>query len=378
MSRLVVHGFRGSARSVDGGEAPTSTAALLAPVWVIPLWVVLASLVALEAAHELFGLAGPSALYQTWFHEGVVATAAVIVLARAALVRTTRAAWLAFGLAMACWATGSISWSIVYGGRSSPPYPTFADVLWLAWYPLMAIGIWCLIRIHLPHFELHRWMDGLAVTLVALGAGFAIVVEPVASHTSQGILATVVDFSYPVLDILLIGAVLGVYGLLGWRPDRMWILIGLGTLATTAGDAAFAVQEARGVASGGQVDFVWPLGALFIAWAAWVVEPPVHRHPHRVTGLRAVALPLLAQGLAAGIQVYALFRPLGWGDRVVTLAVLAVASVQIILTRPRASPADRPTAPDGTTAPGRPTAPDQPPMADIDRTGRTNRGSSIP
>ena len=44
----------------------------------------------------------------------------------------------------------------------------------------------------------------------------------------------------------------------------------------------------------------------------------------------------MAQGLAAGIQVYAIFEPVGKSERIVTLAALAVASVQIILSRPRA------------------------------------------
>ena len=71
-------------------------------------------------------------------------------------------------------------------------------------------------------------MDGLAVTLLVLAVGFALVIQPVTNHTRQGTLATVVAFSYPILDVLLMGAILGVYGLLGWRPDRTWVCIGLG------------------------------------------------------------------------------------------------------------------------------------------------------
>lgn len=179
-------------------------------------------------------------------------------------------------------------------------------------------------------------MDGLAVTLVALAAGFAVIVQPVADRTSQGTLATIVDFSYPVLDVLLMGAILGVYGLLAWRPDRMWILIGLGTLTMAIADAAFAVQQARGVADGGRYDFVWTLGALFIAYAAWTRVPAGEADPGPVTGFRAIALPLAAQALAAGIQIYALFGEVGKSERIVTLVVLVVSSVQIIMIRPRA------------------------------------------
>jgi hypothetical protein len=54
-----------------------------------------------------------------------------------------------------------------------------------------------------------------------------------------------------------------------------------------------------------------------------------------VTGLRAVILLLVAQAIAAGIQIYAIFGELARSERVVTLAVLVVTSVQIFLNRPR-------------------------------------------
>ena len=144
-----------------------------------------------------------------------------------------------------------------------------------------------------------------------------------------------VDFSYPVLDLVLMGAILGVYGLLGWRPDGMWILLGLGILATTAADATFAVQEAHGLANDRPYDFVWTLGALLIACAAWATSSPKDAWTE-VTGLRAIALVLAAQVLAAGLQIYALFGELGKSERIVTLMVLAVTSVQVVLARPRA------------------------------------------
>jgi hypothetical protein len=122
----------------------------------------------------------------------------------------------------------------------------------------------------------------------------------------------------------------------------MWTLIGLGVLATTIGDAVFAIQEARGVVDGGRYDFVWTLGALCIAGAAWVTGPGVGNDRAVVTGLRAVILLLVAQAVAAGIQIYALFGELARSERVVTLAVLVVTSVQIILNRPRP---DEPTPP---------------------------------
>jgi hypothetical protein len=201
----------------------------------------------------------------------------------------------------------------------------------------MAAGIALLIRMHVQRFELNRWMDGIAVALLVLAGGFAIVLEPVANETLQGTAATLVDFSYPVLDLLLIGGILGVYGLLGWRPDGMWILLGIGVLAVTLADSAFAIQEAHGLADDRPYDFVWTIGAVLIACAAWVTPSYRGKAQREVTGIRAIALVLVAQAVAAGIQIYAFFGDLGKSERIITLLVLAVTSVQIVLARPRCS-----------------------------------------
>ena len=84
--------------------------------------------------------------------------------------------------------------------------------------------------------------------------------------------------------------------------------------------------------------------------------------------MRAVALALFAQALAIGIQIYAIFREVGRSERIVTIVVLVVASVQIILTRPRRKEpdisqpgetdgADPPRAAFGTAEPGTVTIP---------------------
>ena len=313
------------------------------PPWLLAVWIALVVLTGLEALDELGWIGGPAVLYQRGIHDAVLAAATVLIFVRASLEPVARRAWLSFGTAMALWCIGTIAWSIAYGGQANPPYPTFADVLWLLWYPFMAAGMVFLIRVRFRRFELHRWMDGVAVMLIVLVAGFGLVVQPLATHSTHSWLATVVDFAYPVLDVLLIGALLGVYGLLGWRPDAMWIFVGLGIAACACADAAFAVEEARGVVESGHYDFVWTLGALFIAYAAWVRAPTVHDEDRNVTGMRAIALALIAQAMAIAIQIVAVFKELGRSERIVTSLVLVVASIQIILTRPRAGP-DEPAA----------------------------------
>ena len=252
-----------------------------------------------------------------------------------------RRAWLWIGAGLACWATGTILWDILYSADARPPYPSIADPLWLAWYPITVVGLVLLVHERVRGFELHRWMDGMAVVLVVLAPAVALIVQPVASRSSDTGLATVVDFSYPILDVLMVGGILGVCGLLAWRPGRIWTLLGLGCGVIALADGVFSVQQARGFLLDGDYDFLWSIGALLIAAAAWASRPD-DDDLHEVYGWRAIILPVAAQLCAAGIQVYALFHEIGRSERLVTLIVLVVATVQIVISRPRAPSGNSP------------------------------------
>jgi diguanylate cyclase len=302
------------------------------------VWVALGLLVAAEAIHELFELGAYSGLFDEWIPDGGVLVAACVCLARPLYTARGRLPWLAFGVGLACWSAGSLLWTARYGSNPNPPYPTTSDALWLAWYPFTALGVALLIREHVTRFELHRWIDGVAAMLIVLAGGFALVLQSVAEHTGQKQFATIVDFSYPVLDMLLVGAILGVFGLMSWRPGKVWTLLGCGCVIIAVADAVSAVQEARGaVAAGNGYTFIWTTGAVLIAYAAWTPPAPAREAPREMVGLRAVALPLTVQLLAAAIQIYLLVsgRDVSVADRVVTIAVLLIASLQIVVSRPR-------------------------------------------
>lgn len=302
------------------------------PRWLPAAWAVLLLLTGVEGLHELTGFAGPG-LVDNGIHNAVMIAATALCVGRAWYEPHCRPAWLAFAAGLAAWTLGDLTWSILYGSEADPPYPTISDVFWLAWYPLMAVGVALLIRGDVSRFELHRWMDGIAVVLIVLIPGFAWVVRPVGDATHDSTLATIVDFSYPILDIVLVGALLGVYGLLAWRPGRVWLALGFGCALIAISDAGYAVQQARQDFDG-DWGFTLTVGAIAIAYAAWISAAEAeHREAY---GWRAIALAVAAQVLAAAIQVYGLFHELGSSERIVTLAILAIATTQIIITRPRA------------------------------------------
>ena len=187
-------------------------------------------------------------------------------------------------------------------------------------------------------------MDGVAAMLVVMTPAVALLVQPVADRSADNWQATAVDFSYPILDVFLLGAVLGVFGLLGWRPGRTWLLLGLGCALIALADGFFSIQQARGVLVEGQYSFLWTAGALLIAAASWAGRP-TEDFEGGVVGWRAILLPVAAQLCAAGIQVYGLFFELGKSERLVTLVILIVATMQIVMSRPRPTEAGQERAP---------------------------------
>jgi hypothetical protein len=107
---------------------------------------------------------------------------------------------------------------------------------------------------------------------------------------------------------VIVGATLGVFALMLWRPGRMWLVLGFG--------------------------LAWAAGALMVAFAAWQARPG-RLQRKEVEGWPAIALPLAAQALAATIQVYGFFYEIHRIERILTAIVLLIAIVQIVVTRPR-------------------------------------------
>jgi hypothetical protein len=313
---------------------PRPATGIRQPTVLVPVWWLLGSLCLVEALHEITGLAGPDVLLGIGMEAFLVSAAAVICLARVLYEPRGRAPWLWIGAGLACWAFGTVLWDVVYSGSADPPYPSIADAFWLAWYPITVIGLVLLVRERVRRFELHRWMDGVAVVLVVLTPAVALIVQPVADRSPDSGLATIVDFTYPILDVLLVGGLLGVCGLLAWRPGRIWTFLVVGCGLIALADGIFSVQQARGFLVEGDYEFLWSVGALLIAAAAWASRPD-DGEVHEVYGWRAIVLPVAAQLCAAGIQIYALFHEIGSSERLVTLIVLVVATVQIVISRPR-------------------------------------------
>jgi hypothetical protein len=301
------------------------------------VWLILGIGVAAYAAHENLGLGGAGAddFFDDWLNDALLWAAAAACLIGALRAVRSRTAWILVALAIASWALGDTIWSIRFSDAPTAPVTSVSDVFWLAWYPLIVAALALLVRDRVPAFELHRWIDGVVVMLVVATPWVAVFLQPVAERSCECGLGEAVDFAYPLGDAVLVGATLGVFALMAWRPGRMWLLLGIGLTVMGLADAAYSVQAlSHTYHQAASYDSAWAAGAILIAFAAW--EPhPGRLEPRELRGWPAIALPLAAQALAIGIQIYGYFYELARSERILTVVVLLIAMVQIVVTRPR-------------------------------------------
>ena len=222
--------------------------------------------------HIAVGLGSPGldTFFDDWVYCALIVAAGAACVARAAAVREERAAWIVMGVGLMAWAAGEVTWMLVYANELNPPYPSAADVLYLSFYPASYASLLLLARSRTDSFRSSLWLDGAiaALTVAALIATLAF--QPIVDATSGGTTEIAVNLAYPVGDLLLLGLVVAVFGLNGWRPDPVWLLLGGGLALTAVADGFYLVQSAKDeYVQGTMLDLAWPVSALLVAVAAW-------------------------------------------------------------------------------------------------------------
>jgi two-component system cell cycle response regulator len=292
-------------------------------------WCVCAALMALFTVQMGTSVLGASAtgFFQDYLYNALLVAGAGFCLWRAAAVREEQVAWLVMGFAIAAWTGADIVWTAAYADDPAPPYPSVADALWLAFYPAAGITLVLLVRSRIRSFRRSLWLDGLIGALATAAVASAVLYGPIL-HAGAGELSAAVltNLAYPIADLLLLGLVVAVFGLSGWRPGRAWIALGAGLALLAAADGVYLLQTAEGTYHEGTLlEALWPASALLTGLAAW--QPARRESAPSVESLRVVLVPF-ASGLAAiGLLVYDHFDPLNG----VALWLTALTLVLVLL-----------------------------------------------
>ena len=237
----------------------------------IALAILLLGGTALVAAHYWLGVGGDlHDVIGTVVYDGVVLGAGLACLVRASAYGRERAAWTLIGLAILAWGAAEVYWSAAIVDNPTAPYPSPADIGYLAFYPLAYVGLIMLVRARTHELNWRLWMDGLIAALGPAALGAAFVFDFVAEKAEGSALEVVTTLAYPMGDIAMLAMVVGVIALTGWRPGRTWSLLLAGLAAMVVADIAFTLQLTEEALPGGSwVEPIYLISAVCLGASVW-------------------------------------------------------------------------------------------------------------
>jgi two-component system cell cycle response regulator len=248
----------------------------------------------LVTLHDWLGLGGSGldSFVNGALYDAVVVSAGLACLLKARGAGRERGAWLAIAAAVLCWAASEIYWTAFLAGDPSPPYPSPADLGYLAFYPLAATGVYLLVKARARELDWRLWMDGLIAALGTAALGAALVFEFVADRTTGTPLQVATTLAYPLGDILMLALVIGVVALTRWRPGRTWSLLLVGLAALVFADVAYTLQSTGANLPGGDwIEPIYLLAAACIGAEAWQARADTIRPGARFDGWRELMVP---------------------------------------------------------------------------------------
>ncbi|MFC7531869.1 putative bifunctional diguanylate cyclase/phosphodiesterase [Actinoplanes sp. GCM10030250] len=260
---------------------------------------------------------------------GLVSAATILVGVRLHRPRN-RTMWYWFAAGQAVSACGDLVWAFYVFVLEQEPYPSLADVFYLLFYPVLAAGLWLLVRSRRAGARITE----AAMAGVSLGLVFWIfVLHPIAADSSASALERIIGTAYPAGDALLLAILARLMtARTGTTSTR---LLTVATVLLLVSDVGFSVVS---LYSGGDGDeFSAGFLLAYVLWAAAALHPAMaseaEKNPARTarTG-RGQPLVLTACALLAPAM---LFIP-GVGDNAVDrIAIGASSAVLIVLVATR-------------------------------------------
>ncbi|GAA3196145.1 putative bifunctional diguanylate cyclase/phosphodiesterase [Dactylosporangium siamense] len=198
-------------------------------------------------------------------YDGLGASAALVMLSAA----RRRLTWWLFAAGVLLWVGGDAVYSYYVHGLHEDPFPSVADAMYLGAYPLLAAGVFGLVRQRAGRSR----AAVLDASIVATGVGLVLwtfVMQPIAHDGSVGVGARVVALAYPAFDVLLL-AMLARLFVSGAVRDTGVRLLAASFSVLTCADVAYSVLTATTSYDGGLFDAGWLLS--YVLWAAAALHP---------------------------------------------------------------------------------------------------------
>jgi signal transduction histidine kinase len=149
-------------------------------------------------------------------------------------------AWLLVAGGLALFWIGDFFWAVYeIGGRD--PYPSPADIFYLAGYPLLAAGLVVAIKGRMPIIDTRAPIDAAIVTVCVLLFQWFYVIGPTLSDSSLSSKESAVTITYPVADLIVLAVALRFVMSRDWSVTALRLLV-LGLGVTLVGDMLFSLD----------------------------------------------------------------------------------------------------------------------------------------
>jgi diguanylate cyclase (GGDEF)-like protein/PAS domain S-box-containing protein len=262
---------------------------------------------------------------------GAVAIAVGVVRNRPA----RKAPWLLLGAANLSFAIGQLIFLVFADMMKRPlPFPSAADGLYLATYPLYAGGLLIFIRWRTAGHDRRSLLDALTLTCGLSLLSWVYLILPTFAQTDRlTVLAQACSIAYPLGDVLLI-AVLARLLAPGAGRITSVRLLAVGTAGLLVSDVSFGLiqlHDPAGFHNGTAVDLGWAL--FYTAWGAAALHPSMVQltEPVRQQQQEGPRLRLTLLMLASLIAPVVLFIEALQGGGPRDAAVIAVFSAILYL-----------------------------------------------
>jgi hypothetical protein len=182
----------------------------------------------------------------------VVLAGAAVMASSLALQRYGRDAktfslvWLCFTGGMFLWFLGELTWALyALVVNVEIPYPSIADVFWLAGYVPLFIALYLYVKIFSGALSRRKLLIILTAVAVASIVATVILIFPAVEAVEDPI-TQAVDLAYPLLDLALFSAsLLGLAVFQKGKLGRSWLFINAAILTTVVADFLFSYTTAQ-------------------------------------------------------------------------------------------------------------------------------------
>jgi diguanylate cyclase (GGDEF)-like protein/PAS domain S-box-containing protein len=243
----------------------------------------------------------------TWGLLGLSGVAAIVV---GVLIHrpARRISWLLLAAANLSFVAGQVSF-LVFGEilHRPLPFPSYADVLYLATYPLYAAGLTIFIWARTPDGDRRSVIDALTLTVGLALVSWMYLILPYVHNPQLSPVQKIVAIAYPLGDVLVL-AMLARLLAPGTGGGPSVTLLTFGSVAMLISDACFGGLQLYGsFHTGTIVDLGWAV--FYGAWGAAALHPTMAELTEPVSRQRSQASPgrLIVLTLASLIAPAVLF-----------------------------------------------------------------------